>query len=272
MEYIQVVFETTHTDLRDALMAELNEVGYEGFEETNEQMSAFIPKNIFDESVVATIANAKGCTFHTIVIPPQNWNAQWESDFQPVIVPDFCTVRADFHTELVTTPFDIVITPKMSFGTGHHATTQLMMMQMRGLEMNGKRVLDFGTGTGILAILSEMMGAAYVMAIDNDEWSYTNAIENLERNRSHNITVKHGSLDVIGSATYDIILANINRHILLQYANEVSELLKFGGKLLISGVLVDDRDMIIKAFMAAKCEVSAENVLNNWLVIEFTKQ
>ncbi|MEI8278965.1 MAG: 50S ribosomal protein L11 methyltransferase [Bacteroidota bacterium] len=271
MEYIQVAFTSFDLAIREELMAELSEIGYEGFEETDEQLLAFIPTDIFDESVLIQIAKIKDTDFITTVIPQQNWNAQWESDFQPVIVPGFCTVRADFHKKQVDTPFDIVITPKMSFGTGHHATTQLMMMQMRGLDLKDKKILDFGTGTGILAILAEMMGAAEILAIDNDEWSYTNALENLERNSSKNITVKQGSLDVVNSATYDIIFANINRHILLQYANEMSGLLKTDSKLLLSGILVEDRDMIINAFVANKCTFIAENSLNNWMVVEFNK-
>jgi ribosomal protein L11 methyltransferase len=155
------------------LIALLSEETFEGFEETQDTLVAIIAEPEYQAEAIKTLADAQNVSFSVQRIQQQNWNAQWESDFQPVIVPGFCTVRASFHPPATDTPYEIIITPKMSFGTGHHATTQLMMAQMQNLDIAGKKIFDFGTGTGILAILSKKLGAADVVAIDNDEWYHT---------------------------------------------------------------------------------------------------
>ena len=204
-------------------------------------------------------------------IPKQNWNAVWEENFQPVIINDFCTVRADFHDLEVTTPYEIIITPKMSFGTGHHATTQLMMLMMKDMDLGGKKVLDFGTGTGVLAILAEKLGAGSVLAIDNDEWSVENAGENIKKNNCRRITIELNTADLFPAGTWDVIAANINRHILLHYMHQLSRNTVHGGIVLMSGLLLADREVIGEAAKAEGLEVIGFQELNGWISLAFRK-
>jgi len=271
MDYIVVAFFTSDETQRELLMAELTELNASGFEEKETELHAYMDADHFEEQAIEALALTHDTRYTVDKIPEQNWNATWEANFQPVIVEDFVTVRADFHDLEIKTPYEIKITPKMSFGTGHHATTQLMMMQMKNIDFNNKSVLDFGTGTGILAILAEMLGASNVIAIDNDEWSYSNAIENLERNEISNIEVKLGTLESQQGKEFEIILANINRHILLQYMADMYTLLKTGGILLMSGLLAEDENIVAEAAKKAGFIYKATNALNNWIVLYFEK-
>jgi ribosomal protein L11 methyltransferase len=213
------------------------------------------------------LAAGMGHSFTATRIRQQNWNAQWEAGFEPVTVPGFCTVRAHFHAPAKGVPYEIVITPKMSFGTGHHATTRLMMMQMQHLNLAGKEVLDFGTGTGILAILAEQLGARRVLAIDNDEWSVENTTENLERNNCSRTEIVQGSLEVIGDQTFDVVLANINRHILLHYMQQLFACTRAGGQLLMSGLLLADRQVATDAALEAGFREAGFAEQGGWITL-----
>ncbi|RYD57418.1 MAG: 50S ribosomal protein L11 methyltransferase [Sphingobacteriales bacterium] len=271
MEYRQVTFSPTDESLNAILIAELAEESFEGFEEQESALIAFIDEGQYKEDVVAAIALQHELQYEVKNIPQQNWNAEWEANFQPVVVQDFCTIRADFHQLDIRTPYEIIITPKMSFGTGHHSTTQLMIQMMKDLPLDGAKVLDFGTGTGILAILAEKLGAAEVTAIDNDEWSYTNTEENIERNNASTIQVQLGSLEIVAGQQYDIILANINRHILLAYMQQLQQAVSAGGKVLMSGLLTEDREIIVQAAGDAGLKLESEDMLNNWITLLFLK-
>lgn len=269
MEYIQVVYSTDDSNIQEILMAELAECGFESFEEGKFELKAYILADSFKEEDAGQIANTYGLE-HTISrIEQQNWNATWEESFAPVIVDDYCIIRADFHPEHKDVTFDIVITPKMSFGTGHHATTRLMVQQMRKTDLIGKSVFDFGTGTGVLAILARMSGAGNVVAIDNDEWSYDNTLENIERNNVDNIQVHKGSLEVVAGQQFDIILANINRHILLEYMTDMKKMLNNGGVILMSGILTDDKSIITEAAAEAGLTLLTGISEDNWLCLSF---
>lgn len=271
MEYKQITIYTTDESIRAVLIAELTEEGFEGFEERDDALVAFIDETQFSSAIVDAIADRHQLSYEIETIPQQNWNAQWESSFQPVIVQDFCTIRADFHKVDAHTPYEIIITPKMSFGTGHHATTQLMIQMMKELPLKGAKVLDFGTGTGILAILAEKLGATEITAIDNDEWSYTNTLENIERNNVSRVKVQLGSLEIVEGQQYDVILANINRHILLAYMTKIYSILPIGGKVLMSGLLTEDREVIMASASQAGLQLTKEDELNNWITLLFTK-
>ncbi|MDE3254265.1 MAG: 50S ribosomal protein L11 methyltransferase, partial [Bacteroidota bacterium] len=166
-------------DLQENLIAELSQIGFDGFEESADQLTAYIDLEHFEEKELNIILNKYDLKYSKSILNKQNWNQLWESNFEPVQVDDFVGVRADFHPPFVDVQHELIITPKMSFGTGHHATTYLVMQLMRDLDFTGARVFDFGTGTGILAILAEKLGASRVLAVDNDDWCIRNAAENI---------------------------------------------------------------------------------------------
>lgn len=271
MQYVKVSFQNTGQDVSDMLIALLADAGYDGFEEAGDGLWAYIEMPKFHAEELAAIATGQGVTYETELIPAQNWNALWESNFQPVTVDGFCTIRAHFHDMEVTTPYDIIITPKMSFGTGHHATTQLMMLMMKDMNLKGCSVLDFGTGTGVLAILAEMLGAATVTGIDNDEWSVENALENIARNNCTKISVLQGSIEDIEMEKVDVILANINRHILLRYMPALYERLNSGGTILMSGLLIADEEIIVNSAVANGFDFKQLKEQSNWIALRFGK-
>lgn len=268
VHYLQFSISIANDETRELLIAALAENGIEGFEESDDAIKAFVSEQDYQAEAIAAVIDHFGCTAHIEKIAPTNWNAQWEADFEPVVVADFCTIRAHFHHLPIHTRHDIVITPKMSFGTGHHATTRLMVEQMEHLSFEAKRVLDFGTGTGILAILAEQLGASEVIAIDNDEWSFDNAQENIQLNHCHAVQVSMDDIDQLdASRPFDIILANINRHILLAYMDRMCTLLKEGATLLMSGLLVEDETIVSTAAVASGFKVEKVVALNNWITI-----
>ncbi|MBS1586465.1 MAG: 50S ribosomal protein L11 methyltransferase [Bacteroidetes bacterium] len=271
MQYKQVTIPVGNTEQSEIILAELSNIGYEGFEERDGVLIAFISSPVFDAASLEDVLIPFNTSCTLADVEEQNWNAIWEESFQPVVVPGFCTVRAHFHTMHVDTPYEIVITPQMSFGTGHHATTMLMMQQMQHIGLSGRSVLDFGTGTGILAILAEKLGAAKVLAIDNDEWAYKNVVENIARNNCRAITPQQGSLELAGAEQFDIILANINRNILLHYMADLHRHLQDGGTILMSGLLTEDFGTINAAAAKAGFILKTRSELNNWIVLSYTK-
>jgi ribosomal protein L11 methyltransferase len=266
-QYIEYRFEVQGTK-REMLIASLAATGCNAFEEQEEYLLAFYPESEDNEDMLRSVATDYEQQYERRSIPPQNWNASWESSFEPVVVPGFCTVRASFHEPVKDTPYEIVITPKMSFGTGHHATTRLMMQAMAEIDFKKKSVFDFGTGTGILGILASMLGANRVLAIDNDAWSVENAQENVAAN-GQPVEVAEGSIENIGTAAFDCILANINRHILLQYMEAMAAALHSGGILLLSGILAVDEEIIREAATAAGFSFERKLREKDWIAMQF---
>jgi ribosomal protein L11 methyltransferase len=264
--YKEIIFQIPDNAIREILMAQLDEMGYEGFEEDGDLLKAYIPEEQFDN---AELQNLNTEIVSINMIQERNWNAEWESSFSPVVVDELVAIRADFHESVQGVQYEIIITPKMSFGTGHHATTWLMIQAMQHIDFKDLSVLDFGTGTGVLAILAEKMGAGTILAIDNDDWSVDNARENLDKNQSRNIRVEQ--MDKLPESSYDVILANINKHILLSFCDEICRKMNSGGKLLMSGILREDLEDIIKVYgiFLGKPEKIEEK--NNWLMIAFNK-
>jgi ribosomal protein L11 methyltransferase len=245
---IQIIISGAGAAVSELLIAKLSEVGFDGFEEEPGKLVAYCSEDVFDEPAVKELLQAQGLSFEKTVIAPQNWNEVWERNFSPVVVDDFVAVRASFHQPIAGVVHEIVITPKMSFGTGHHATTWMMMQQMRKLDFAGKDVFDFGTGTGILAILAKKLGAVNVTAIDIDEWSITNAQENFDNNDVAGIMLGQAATPEVIQGEFDVILANINKNVLMEYMPVLAGKLKTGGKLLLSGLLAEDeQDILLKA-------------------------
>lgn len=274
MEYLQFEFKNVPEELTEILEAELGMVeGFEGMNYENDGINACYQSKDFDENTIKAIADQYQLTYTVTPVAQQNWNALWESSFEPIVIDDFCYIRADFHEKPTTTfEHEIIITPKMSFGTGHHATTQQVMRLMRNIDFSGKSVFDFGTGTGILAILAAQLGATTVFANDVDEWCVENTIENCERNDISNVTVTLDSIEVLPKqATYDVILANINRHILLAYMHDMYKLTNDGGTLILSGILTEDIAMVDQAAVAAGFVQTNISDLNNWVAIQYSK-
>jgi ribosomal protein L11 methyltransferase len=235
----------------EVLMALLTQYEFESFQEEEDHFIAYISKPNFDETVKSEVIEIilKFTTDYEIEeIQPQNWNELWEASFQPVVVRDFCQIRADFHPAISDIQYDLVINPKMAFGTGHHATTHMMIDQMSGIDFSCKDVFDFGCGTGILAILASKIGAKNIDALDIEHESFLNTIENSQITNVKNVVAFEGDLDQAPNKKYDIILANINRNILVKYAEQLSEKLADRGVLLFSGVLIDDKEIVVSTY------------------------
>ncbi len=232
-------------DYTDILTAELAELGFESFVETDEGLSAYIIESGFDEQAVqeliAKYAGQTAIAYEVHSLEKRNWNAEWERDYEPIEVANQVRVRASFHQSDARFHYDIIVNPKMSFGTGHHETTAMMLEQQLGLDFSGKTVLDVGSGTGILAILAAKMGAKNVLAFDIEEWAVENARENAELNNCPQITVFQGTIaDIKPDHQYNIILANINRNVLLAEIPTYTDLLMEGGYLVVSGFYEHD--------------------------------
>jgi ribosomal protein L11 methyltransferase len=267
--HIVISFRNVPSDITDILIAELQNTA-EGFEETDNGLKVIVLKENYNQDEITELASTYQLPYKTEEIAPQNWNALWESNFGPVIVDDFVGIRASFHEPLQQVQHEIVITPKMSFGTGHHATTHLMMQQMRKISFPGKSVFDFGTGTGVLAILAHQLDAQSIYANDIDEWSILNARENFEQNNTADIRLAQSDSAIMGES-FDVILANINRNVLLDNMKDLSLQLNPAGQLILSGILEEDLDIIKEAAESNGLALVEKNARNNWLCLNFQK-
>ena len=246
MEYTEIIVRVTDIATREILVAQLAELGFTGFEEEDSGIKAFITSVDFNEVEMKAVTDNLKVNYSKSIIKEQNWNQLWESNFEPVMVDDFVGIRAEFHLPIRGVEHEIVITPKMSFGTGHHATTFMMVQLMREVDFKGRSVYDFGTGTGILAILAEKLGAKSVMAVDNDHWCIENSAENIERN--HCRTIKLLKVDSAkNEEKFSIILANINKNIILDNLSFLADSINKQGKILLSGLLIEDENDILLA-------------------------
>lgn len=268
--HIQVTFSDIQPEQQEMLIAHLAEAGYEGFEEYTNELRAFIPEENYDRPFLHELAFKYQLMYIDERIEEQNWNEVWESNFQPVIVDDFVAIRAGFHEPVNGVQYEIVITPKMSFGTGHHATTYMMVKQMQSIDFTGKSVFDFGTGTGILAILAEKLGAEKVIAVDNDDWSITNTTENLEHNHCSKVILEKAG-EVGGPGRYDIILANINKNVILDNFSAIADHLDTGeGILLLSGLLEADEPEILGRVAEHTMTCVEKQEKNGWICLKIT--
>ncbi len=264
--FIQLQFSKTTDDQNDQLIALLSDIGFSGFEENEHNLKAFIKEENFTEEELKAVLEIVPCAFESSVIVEENWNAQWESSFQPIIIHNFASIRADFHAPITQVKHEIIITPKMSFGTGHHATTYQMIEQMEHIDFNNKRVIDFGTGTGVLAILAEKSGAKEIVAIDNDDWSISNAHENIITNNCSRIKILKA--DTIPSTeNAEVILANINLNIIIENLQEIKNAAAPGAIILFSGIMEHDASKILSALETVNIKVQTVFQKNGWLAL-----
>jgi ribosomal protein L11 methyltransferase len=269
-QYIQIKIQDISTEQSEIAIALLSDMGYEGFEEEENVLTAFIPEKGFDEALLKEILQPYKLNFSKEIIAAKNWNEEWEKSFEPVLVDDFCAVRAGFHKPITNVQYEIIITPKMSFGTGHHATTYMMIKSMETIDFKNKSVLDFGTGTGVLAILAEKLGAVNVLAIDNDEWSITNAKENIEINKCAAVVAELKD-NLQNLPSFNIVLANINRNVLMDTMEAVSAVTTKNGYVLLSGFYEEDAEMLMgQASNFGLLPVSSTN-RNKWCSILLRK-
>jgi len=258
----------------DVLMAQLGEVGFESFIETEDGIKAYVLQSLDSDDILDTVDlmdnDLCDIAFAKAAIPATNWNAEWEKNFDSITVNNRCEVRAPFH-KASGVEFDIVIEPKMSFGTGHHQTTHMMIQHLLEENVAGLDVLDMGSGTGVLGILAQMRGAAAVDAIDIDTWCYENALENVERNKMDKVNVILGGAEQLAGKSYDFIIANINRNILLQDITVYAKSLKSGGTILFSGFYEEDLENIKNKCNECGIVYDSHIKKDNWIAAKMLK-
>lgn len=256
-----------NTPIADILTAELADIGFEGFLENETGFEAYLLEQEFNAYSFNSIIekyNIKANQITENTIPQQNWNAQWESSFEPVIVNNQLIIKAPFHNITQQYDYEIIIQPKTSFGTGHHETTQSIMELMLKMNFKNKTVFDYGCGTGVLAILASLLGANNIFANDIDDWAFENVGENAAMNNITNIDYQKGDLSIVPNTEFDIILANINKNILLKSFEQLSKHVKPNGIVLISGFYETDLPDLLACCQAFGLNLQQKIVANNW--------
>jgi ribosomal protein L11 methyltransferase len=258
----------------EILIAELGVAGFESFVENEEGVTAYIQKQDWSTEILNDILVLKSkefiISFTEKEVPQTNWNSEWEKNFEQIQVDNLVSIRAPFH-ENPQLKYDIVIEPKMSFGTGHHETTHMMVQHLINLDLEGKKTLDMGCGTGILAIFAEMKGAKPIDAIDIDTWCYLNSIENVARNNCTQITIYEGDASLLVAEKYDVLIANINRNILLNDLKIYTNCLERGGVLLLSGFYKEDIPIIDAEVSSHGLTLEKTIERNNWVALKYKK-
>ncbi|HLP05898.1 MAG TPA: 50S ribosomal protein L11 methyltransferase [Paludibacter sp.] len=279
MDFIEVNFniEPYEEYIADVLAAELGEIGFESFIPNVEGLDAYIPVGSFDESrlknLISDFPFDASIDYKITQIESKNWNEEWEKNyFEPIVIGDQCVIHSSFHANIPKSRYDIVIDPKMAFGTGHHETTSLVIERLLEMKLEGKSVLDMGCGTAVLAILASMRGAKDIVAIDIDTWCTENSIENIEKNGTRGIDVRLGGAELLAGMHFDIILANINRNILLSDMDKYAACLSSGGELYMSGFYVADIPLIEAEAALNGLKLVDFKEKNNWAVVKTVKE
>jgi ribosomal protein L11 methyltransferase len=276
MKYIEIAYNVSPTvPGNEILIAQLNDLPVDSLIEEEDIVKAYVQEDQYDEAQFEALPLLTDRNFTVVTnvseIEEVNWNEEWEKNFDPVRIDRSLLIKADFHSDESDFEHVITINPKMSFGTGHHATTSGVCRLMMEEDFQDKSVLDMGCGTGILAIFARMLGAKEAIGIDIDEWSYENARENVERNGYADIEILHGGAEVIPVASYDVIIANINRNILLDDMHHYAEHLKAGGRLYLSGFYVEDLKIIREACATLGIKFDRYIEQDNWVAALFKK-
>lgn len=255
-----------NSDLSELLIAELSQIGFDTFMETENGFEAYAEEENFDKTETdAILKKYNSNSFSFDKIEKKNWNEEWEKNYEPINVDDQCLIRAEFHKPEKKFPYEIIITPKMSFGTGHHQTTYLMIRNQMKMDHKGKRVMDAGCGTAILSVMACKLGAKEVEAFDIDEWSVVNGNENAELNSCKNINIQQGTIEQVKlNGKFDIILANINKNVLLKEISIYSKYLSAGGQLLLSGFYTQDISDLLKEAQRHNLKEISRDERENW--------
>ena len=273
MEHLQILFENINEDKKEILIALLSDISFDGFEEEDKNLKAFIPSIKFDEDLFNTIIKINNVEYSKSIIKEENWNKKWESNFEPVAIYNpktnqpFVFLRAGFHQPNPSFLYDISVTPKMSFGTGHHPTTHLMVAHMGEINFKNKTVIDFGTGTGILAILAEKLGADQVTGIDNDDWSINNATENILVNNCEKIQLIKDET-IPEAVKGQIILANINLNIIKENIFAITNAAESNAVFLFSGIMIHDEEKIVKTLNEGRLNIESIYRSGDWLLLK----
>jgi len=274
--YIEIAFSVATSELKEILSALLADYGFEGIEEFPDSLKCYISSRQFDEKslkkYLRQFPSFRKIPFTCRTIPNQNWNEAWEKSYEPVVVADKVRIRASFHKHDKSFDYDILIDPKMSFGTGHHATTQLMVEMMLGMDFRGKSILDFGSGTGVLSILAHKMKAKSVIAVDIDHWAYENIRENITINKAKNIEARLGDASAITAKKFDVILANVNKNIISENMELLVCALIHRGIILFSGLLENDETAIVNSARNNGLILNEKKTKNGWLCLKFAKR
>ena len=273
-DYKIVTFENTNGQ-NDLIIALLNDLAFDSFEESSDNsLKAYIQQELFNQdslqALIASLPMFENISYEVQDLENKNWNEVWESSFQPIHIGNICTVRAPFHASSKA-EFELVIEPKMAFGTGHHATTEMVLSFMLDMDFEGKSVLDFGCGTGILSLLAEKKGANFIDANDIEEPAYLNTIENASINNCVKIKALHGDIHVVPKKQYDIILANVTTNTIKENITGLNALLKDKGEILFSGILVEQQDIVKDLARQHKLKLVGEKNQNNWVALRYRK-
>lgn len=274
--YIAYHFSITPKETgSDILLSELEDTAFESFEETENGLSAYVQENLHTDDILAEVSILEHPEFeisYTIEkIETVNWNEEWEKNFSPIEVGDDCYIRAPFHPTK-NAKYEIVIEPKMSFGTGHHQTTYMMLEHLLDTDLANKTALDMGCGTAVLAILAELKGAKQIDAIDIDNWCYLNSLENVERNNCSQISVYEGDVSLLKGKKYDVIIANINRNILLNDMHAYAACLDKDDLLFLSGFYAEDIPVIDESCQSHGLKLEKQLQKDNWVALKYIKQ
>lgn len=279
MNYLEVHFsiEPYEEYISDVLAQELGEIGFDSFVPADGALNAYITENNFDESALKSLLSdfpfEATIEYKVNPIESKNWNEEWEKHyFEPIVIGNDCVIHSSFHKDVPKAKYDIVIDPKMAFGTGHHETTSLVIGQLLQMELKRKTVLDMGCGTAVLAILAAMRGARDLVAIDIDTWCTDNSIENIAINKITGIDVRLGGAELLKDLHFDIILANINRNILLADMEQYAACLSSGGELYMSGFYVEDIPLIEAEANRNGLVLLSYTEKNNWAVVKTVKE
>lgn len=281
MDYIELSFKINpfNEEAADIIIAELSDLDYESFTTENDVLNAYIQESLFDiekinsNIIIKNLKNSFDISFSYNKIEDKDWNAEWESNFNPLLIEDQVYIRASFHEQNPNCKYDIVIDPKMSFGTGHHSTTSLMISYILESDISNKNILDMGCGTSLLGIFASMREANSVTGIDIDEWAYNNSLENIELNNIKNLRVFQGDAGLLTNYDkFDIILANINRNILLNDMDKYIEVLNKNGELIMSGFYSEDLPLIENKAKELGMKYISHKTDLNWVAAKFIKE